>query len=223
MGEEAGMAGIWPLTLANDWVLLEPLTPAHLAALLAVARQVAPDAPFTYVPTTEQALGDYIEASLGRQAEGRELPFAISARQLPGEPIVGTTRFLDLDYWPPPDQPPTWPPGVTRAAARGAPDVAEIGSTWLDPSVQGTAVNSAAKLLLLTHAFETWQVRRVTLKTDARNARSRSSIERLGAVCEGVRRVHVRAVDGGPRDTAYYSILAAEWPACRSQIEARLG
>jgi RimJ/RimL family protein N-acetyltransferase len=174
------------------------------------------------VPTTEQGLGEDIAASLRRLDEGRELPFAIRARQLPAEPVVRTTRFLDLDYWPSPDEPPTWPPGVAQGAPGGNPDVAEIGSTWIAPSVQRTAVNAATKLLLLTHAFETWQVRRVTLKTDARNARSRASIERLGAVFEGIRRAHVRAIDGGVRDTAFYSILVGEWPACRERIEARL-
>jgi RimJ/RimL family protein N-acetyltransferase len=100
--------------------------------------------------------------------------------------------------------------------------VAGIGSTWLAASAQRTAVNTEAKLLMLTHAFDVWGVHRVTLKTDARNARSRSSIQRLGAVFEGVRRVHVPAADGTLRDTAYYSIVAAEWPAVRDGLLERV-
>ncbi|MCM3923073.1 GNAT family N-acetyltransferase [Frankia sp. AiPs1] len=102
------------------------------------------------------------------------------------------------------------------------PSVAEIGSTWLAASAQRTAVNTETKLLLLGHAFDTWATLRVCLKTDARNARSRAAIERLGARFEGVRRAHVLAFDGTARDSAYYSIVRAEWPAVRAGLVARL-
>jgi RimJ/RimL family protein N-acetyltransferase len=84
-------------------------------------------------------------------------------------------------------------------------------------------VNTEAKLLMLRQAFDVWGVHRVTFKTDARNARSRAAIDRLGAVFEGVRRAHVRAVDGTIRDSAYYSIVAVEWPSVRDRLQARLG
>jgi RimJ/RimL family protein N-acetyltransferase len=90
--------------------------------------------------------------------------------------------------------------------------VAEIGSTWLASSAQRTGCNTEAKLLMLGHAFDTWGVLRVTLKTDSRNTRSRRSIERTGGRFEGIRRAHARAVDGSVRDSAYYSIVATEWP-----------
>ena len=97
----------------------------------------------------------------------------------------------------------------------------EIGSTWYAASAQRTGINSEAKLLQLTHAFEVWQVLRVTFKTDARNTVSRRAIERLGAQFEGVRRSHCPARDGTVRDSAYYSITASEWPAVRSRIGRR--
>jgi RimJ/RimL family protein N-acetyltransferase len=100
--------------------------------------------------------------------------------------------------------------------------VAEIGGTWLAPRVQRTPVNTEAKLLMLAHAFEVWRVRRVSLKTDARNERSRRAIERLGARFDGVLRAHMPAADGGLRDSAFYSILDAEWPAVRETLRSRL-
>lgn len=81
--------------------------------------------------------------------------------------------------------------------------------------------DAESKLLTLGHAFDTWGVLRVTLKTDSRNCRSRRAIERIGARFEGIRRAHARAVDGSIRDTAYYSILATEWPAVRTAFESR--
>ena len=98
----------------------------------------------------------------------------------------------------------------------------EIGATWLAASAQRTRCNTEAKYLLLSHAFDVWRVHRVTLKTDARNAQSRRGIERIGAVFEGVRRAHMPAQDGSIRDSAYYSIVRAEWPAVRKALEAAL-
>ncbi|WP_449347313.1 GNAT family N-acetyltransferase [Streptomyces xanthochromogenes] len=83
-------------------------------------------------------------------------------------------------------------------------------------------MNTEAKLLMFQHAFDTWRVRRISLRADARNARSRAAIERLGAVSEGVRRVHTRGLDGLVRGTAFYSVLDEEWPVVRHTIEQRL-
>ena len=103
------------------------------------------------------------------------------------------------------------------------PDAVEIGSTWLTASAQRTPINTEAKLLMLTHAFEVWEVLRVTLKTDARNARSRDAILRLGARFDGVLRAHMPAYDiAEPRDSAFYSILASEWPSVRDRLTASL-
>ena len=101
-------------------------------------------------------------------------------------------------------------------------DRVEIGWTWLAPSRHRTAVNTEAKLLQLTYAFDTLGAGRVALKTDGRNARSQRAIERLGAVREGVLRRHTRLPDGYVRDTVYYSILADEWPAVKARLIDRL-
>ena len=136
------------------------------------------------------------------------MPFA-TVRVADGR-VVGSTRFLNLRSW-------------GRPGSSGGPDVAEVGATWLAASVQRSAVNTEAKLLQLTHAFDGWRVERLELKTDARNQRSRAAIERLGAQFEGVLRAYQPAADHpGARDTAMYSILRAEWPGVRAVLEARL-
>jgi N-acetyltransferase len=115
---------------------------------------------------------------------------------------IGSTRFGDIE----PDH-----------------DRVEIGWTWITPAFQRTAINSEAKLLQLTYAFETLGAGRVALKTDGRNERSQAAIARLGAVREGTLRRHMRLADGHVRDTVYYSILADEWPAVKLHLEERLG
>jgi RimJ/RimL family protein N-acetyltransferase len=98
----------------------------------------------------------------------------------------------------------------------------EIGWTWIAPSRQRSAVNTEAKLLQLTYAFDTLGAGRVALKTDLRNERSQRAIERLGAVREGVLRRHFRLPNGHVRDTVYYSIVSDEWPAAKARLEERL-
>ena len=124
--------------------------------------------------------------------------------------VVGCTRLMELRWW----------------RGRADPDEVEIGGTWLAADVQHTAVNTEAKLLLLTHAFEQWNVDRVALATDVRNERSRRAITRLGATFEGVLRNHrpskVPGEDGLARDTALFSITADEWPAVRKALSERL-
>jgi len=129
--------------------------------------------------------------------------------------VVGSTRFGEIESW-------TWPEAHPQRRPAGIPDAAEIGWTWLAEEAQRTAVNTEAKRLMLAHAFETWRVHRITMITDVRNARSRAAIERLGATPEGVRRAHFPAPDGTVRDSAAYSILAAEWPAVRDRLDALL-
>jgi N-acetyltransferase len=205
------------VTLEGFRVRLEPLARSHVDALVRAASESRDTYNFTLVPTDRATMGRYVEAALEDQGTGWALPFAVYDRHR--EAIVGTTRFLDLDYW---SWPPTWPPGRTAPQVGVVPTVAEIGSTWLAPSVQRTGCNTEAKLLMLAHAFDTWGVLRVTLKTDSRNTRSRRAIERIGGRFEGIRRAHARAVDGSVRDTAYYSIVAAEWPDVCSALKARV-
>ncbi len=97
-----------------------------------------------------------------------------------------------------------------------------IGYTWLDPSAQRTPINTEAKLLMMGYAFEEWEVRVVRIQTDARNARSRRAIERLGCALDGVVRAERPAADGGVRDTAVYSMLDREWPGHRQRLAERL-
>jgi len=205
------------VTLEGSRVRLEPLTPGHVDALVRAATESRDTYNFTLVPADRAAMERYVKAALEDQGTGWALPFALY--DLHRGTVVGTTRFLDLDYW---SWPPAWPPGRTAPRPDAIPTVAEIGSTWLAPSAQRTGCNTESKLLMLTHAFDTWGVLRVTLKSDARNSRSRRAIERIGGRFEGIRRAHTRAVDGTVRDTAYYSIIAAEWPGVCAALKARL-
>ena len=204
------------VTLEGCRVRLEPLSLSHVGALVRAATQARDTFAFTMVPADHAAMTRYVQAALADQSTGWALPFAIY--DMRSRVVVGSTRFLDLDYW---SWPPAWPPGRTTPRPDAIPAVAEIGSTWLAPSVQRTGCNTESKLLILGHAFDIWGVLRVTLKTDSRNARSRRAIERIGGRFEGIRRAHARAVDGSVRDTAYYSIVAAEWPDVRAALAAR--
>ena len=197
-----------PVELRGRWVRLEPLTPGHVPAIAGAASGDRSTYGLTTVPDGADAARAYVEGMLAEQATGSRLPFATVLAGT-GE-LVGCSTFLDLQYWPVDDRAP------------GMPVVAEIGSTWLTPAAQRTPVNTEAKLLMLTHAFEVWRVQRVSLKTDARNARSRAAIERLGARFDGVLRRHSPAADVGLRDAAFYSIVDDEWPAIRANLESRL-
>lgn len=198
--------------LEGDVVRLEPLEPRHAPGLAAAADADRAGYSYTWVPSGAEDALKYVAEALRERDRGAALPFAVVLRD--GHRVVGTTRFLDLQVFE--------APAVRLPDAGEAPTVAEIGSTWYSAAVQRTAVNTECKLLLLTHAFEVWNVLRVTLKTDARNARSRAAIERIGAAFEGIRRVHVPASDGTLRDSAYYSIIREEWPPIRSRLTARL-
>jgi len=201
------------VTLIGRYVRLEPLTMAHAADLAAAAVDRSTYA-YTWVPDGVGEAETFVADALAEEAAGNHLPFATVA--LPDDRVVGSTRFIDTAPW-------QWPPWAADRQRTGVPDVVEIGHTWLAAGAQRTAVNTEAKLLMLTHAFDTWQVYRVRLKTDARNARSRAAIERLGATFEGILRAHQPGADGTVRDSAMFSITAADWPAVRANLQARLG
>jgi RimJ/RimL family protein N-acetyltransferase len=124
--------------------------------------------------------------------------------------VIGSTRFWNLERW-------AWPEGHARHG-RTDPDVCEIGYTWFSRAAIRTGANTEAKMLMLTHAFESWQVLRVCLHTDARNRRSRAAIERIGGRFEGILRAHRMAADFTPRDSVRYSIIAAEWPEVKQRL-----
>jgi RimJ/RimL family protein N-acetyltransferase len=206
---------VGPVLLEGRLVRLEPLAGHHADGLLAAATAAPEEGfPFTFVPGDRGALARWLEEALAAAAEGRAIPFATCAAD-DGQ-VLGATRFGNLERWPrTPDVPgpPPTPSGL---------DAVEIGWTWLARSAQRSGANTEAKRLMLGHAFEAWGVRRVTLKTDARNQRSRAAIARLGATLDGVLRAHLPARDGGVRDSAVFSILAAEWPAVRRRLDGLL-
>jgi len=191
---------IWttPPTLRGAYVALEPLSPAHADGL----REACADGRlwelwFTNVPRPED-IESYIDGALAMQRDGRALAFAV--RDTAGD-VVGTTRYYDLE------------PATPRL---------QIGYTWYAKRVQRTGLNTEAKLLLLAHAFEALGCAAVGLQTSWFNHASRTAIARLGAKQEGITRNHVRHKDGTLRDTVNFSIIDAEWPAVKRNLQARL-
>lgn len=148
-------------------------------------------------PSTRADLDAWVDAALRSAAAGTELPLVT----LTGDRVVGSTRFLAL---------------------RPEHGSVEIGWTWLHPDAWGTGANVEAKLLMLHHAFEIWGCRRVELKTDARNDRSRGAMEAMGATFEGIHRKHMLVRAGENRDSAWYSVLDDEWPAVERRLTGRL-
>ena len=206
-------APLGPVTLAGRLVRLEPLGPGHLDGLLAAALETpAEDLALTTVPRDRAAVQGWLEEALALAAAGRALPFATLA--VASGHVVGSTRFGNVERW-------SWPDRRERRPPGGA-DAVEIGWTWLARRAWRTGVNTEAKLLMLRHAFTAWRVHRVQLKTDERNQRSRSAIERLGARFEGVLRSHMPSAGCALRDTAFYSVVEAEWPAVEARLEGLL-
>jgi RimJ/RimL family protein N-acetyltransferase len=190
---------ILPVTLEGQHTRLEPLSLAHHEALLTAAGDGQLwNSTVTLVPNHD-TITTYIEAALTAQARGTELPFVI-IRKSSGK-VVGTTRFYEID------------PNDRRLA---------IGYTWLSVSAQRTAVNTEAKLLLLTHAFEFWKFNRVEFITDVLNQQSRRAILRLGAKEEGILRSHMVMPNGRVRDSVCFSIIADEWPEVKADLTTRL-
>ncbi len=188
-----------PVTLEGRVVRLEPLTPAHAPALLAAAQPPDVWRWMRDEPRTPALMDAYIAEALEERATGTGFPFAV--RHLADDRVIGSTRYHS-----------------ESDADRGV----EIGWTWYHPDYWRTAVNTECKYLLLRHAFERMGCIRVEFKTDARNVRSRAAIARLGAVEEGTLRSKVIMRDGYRRDSVYFSILDAEWPAVRARLEAGL-
>jgi RimJ/RimL family protein N-acetyltransferase len=202
-------------TLVGKVVRLEPLEHQHVAGLLAAAasggsRTGWPSGAELYrwsaVPQDEAQVRQYVETAVAARDGGTALPFAVV--RTADDTVIGSTRFFDFGYW-------AWPDGH----ARTGPDTCEIGNTWLSPDAIRTGANTEMKRLMLTHAFEVWQVSSVALHTDARNQRSRDAMQRIGLRYEGVLRAHRLGTDGKPRDSARFSVAAADWPAVRQHME----
>ena len=186
--------------LDGEFVRLEPMRIEYLDALAeagiaeGVWRWTVNDM------TTVDEMKEYVETALGERGRESSLPFV--TRDKASDKIVGSTRFGNIDI-------------KNRKT--------EIGWTWIHPDWQRTYVNTEAKLLMLTHAFETWKCIRVELKTDALNEKSRNAILRIGAKFEGIFRQHMITDSGRLRDTAYFSIIDSEWPAVRAGLQSKLG
>ena len=193
------MITISPIELEGHGVRLEPLRPEHERALAAAAADGALwELWFTMVPAPDETRR-YIETALAGLREGRVLPWAV--RNLATSAIVGSTRLHDI---------------IANI------DRVEIGYTWYARSWQRSHVNTACKLLLLTHAFETLGCKVVGLRTDKFNFTSQRAIEGLGAKKDGVIRHFGTRRDGSARDVVMYSIVASEWPEIKLHLERRL-
>jgi RimJ/RimL family protein N-acetyltransferase len=195
-------------TLHGDIVRLERLAMEHAGDLTESAQEDRSTFAYTTVPSQHGGGEDYVGSTLERAGRGEVIPFA-QVRTSDGR-AVGCTSYLTIRSLP----------------GKTIPFAVEVGGTWLARSAQRTGINTEAKLLLLTHAFDVWEVARVDLKTDARNQRSRSAIERIGATFEGVLRSWqpslVEGEEGRYRDSAMYSILPSEWPGIRAALRRRL-
>jgi RimJ/RimL family protein N-acetyltransferase len=190
---------IEPIILEGEFVRLEPLKIEHLEALY----QVGSDE--TLWLWTVNVIGNlddmkrYVETALDEFAREISLPFVTIENST--NKIIGSTRFGNVDV-------------KNRKA--------EIGWTWINPRWQRTGVNTEAKLLMLTHAFETWNCVRIELKTDALNEKSRNAIIRIGAKEEGILRRHQITDAGRFRDTVYFSIIDSEWQAVKANLKEKL-
>ncbi len=201
-----------PPVLQGRHVRLEPLERRHIEGLAAASAGDPPLYQWSPVPQGAHATTGYVEAALAGRAQGKVIPFAI-VRAADGV-IIGSSRFFDIEQW-------AWPSGHPRHG-RMTPNVCEIGYTWLDRSAVRTGANTEAKLMMLTHAFEAWDVVRVCFHTDVRNERSRAALQRIGGQFEGILRGHRMAADFIPRDSVRFSIVASEWPTAKQRLEQLL-
>jgi RimJ/RimL family protein N-acetyltransferase len=190
-----------PAILEGNVVRLELLRHEHVPLLWNGAKEDLENI-FRWFPWSMRTVDDfsqYVDRVLLEQETGLSVGVATVVRK--SGQVVGSTRFMNIDVF-------------NRRV--------EIGSTWIIPSWQRTAVNTEAKYLMLSHAFEYWGCLRVELKTDALNQQSRAAIVRLGATEEGTFRKHVVTYTGRVRDSVYFSILDTEWPQIRVRLKERL-
>ena len=199
-------------TLEGNHVRLEPLGHHHAEGLTAASAADPSLYQWSLVPVGRDAVDAYIEAALNQRVAGTCVPFSVIRRS--DNTLIGSTRFFELERW-------AWPSGSPHRGAHTF-DTGEIGSTWYTASAIRTAANTEAKLLMLTHAFEVWNICSVHLCTDARNERSVAAIERIGAKFEGLLRAHRMAADFTPRNTKRFSIIASEWPELKRRLQERL-
>jgi RimJ/RimL family protein N-acetyltransferase len=202
--------GIENVPLAGRQVRLEPLDRRHVDGLVAATATDPSLYQWSPVPQGKAEATSYVDTALAWRDAGSAVPFAIV--RVDDGVVIGSTRFFNLERW-------LWPGDHAR---HDLLDACEIGYTWLARSAIRTAANTEAKLLMLTHAFETWEMLRVCFHTDARNERSRAALERIGGKFEGILRAHRMAADYIARDSVRYSIVAAEWPDVKRRLSQLL-
>ncbi len=186
---------IAPVVLERRKVRLDPMRADHLDALVEAGR-FDELWQWTVAKATDRgSMESYMNAALEDAAAGTSIPF-VTVDKSSGR-VIGSTRFGNIDRY-------------NRRT--------EIGWTWITPEFQRTHVNSEAKYLMLTHAFEVWECVRVELKTDALNTKSRAAMLRIGCVEEGIMRRHMLSQGGRFRDSAYYSVIDSEWPEVRARL-----
>ena len=190
---------IEPVILAGEFVRLEPLKIEHFDALCEVGLDESLWRLTANIVKTREDLRRYVDAALSDFEKGIALPFVTMDKA--NNKIVGSTRFGNIDT-------------NNRKT--------EIGWTWINPAWQRTYINSEAKLLMLTHAFEIWKCIRVELKTDVLNDKSRNAMLRIGAKEEGTLRNHMITESGRFRDSVYFSIIESEWQEVKENLTARL-
>jgi N-acetyltransferase len=188
------------VVLEGEHVRLEPLALSHLDGLCEVG---IVEELWRWIPTQVTApeqMKAYVELALTERANGVSMPFAQIERA--SGRAIGSTRFMNIEK------------NHRRL---------EIGSTWIGPAWQRSAINTEAKYLLLRHAFEDLGCMRVELKTDSMNEKSRNAILRIGAKQEGIFRNHMLTSTGRVRHTVYFSVIDSEWPGVKAELERRLG
>jgi N-acetyltransferase len=193
------MGSLGPITLRGKHVRLEPMRPAHAAALLEAGRSGEIWEWMPTRPVTADTMDGWLNKAIQAESQGREYPFVVV--RLEDDRVIGSTRYLDVQE---------------------DDRTVEIGWTWYVPGAWGGVVNPEAKYLLMRHAFDDWRAIRVALKTDIKNVRSQAAITKLGARFEGTLRNHRIRPDGSYRDTVLFSITESEWPAVKLRIEQRL-
>ena len=192
---------VTPVKLSGSVVRLDPIRHEHAELFWEVAKNNLDDI-FRWIPYRMQTRDDFqllVAKALQEQERGESVVF--TTVEISSGRVLGSTRFMNID----------------RNNRR-----VEIGSTWIAPAWQRTAVNTEAKYLMLRHAFEVWGCFRVELKTDALNQKSRNAILRVGAREEGTLRRHVVTWTGRVRDSVYFSILDSEWPEVKARLEEKL-
>ena len=188
-----------PISLEGKFVRLDPMRIDHLPALCKAGLEPSLWEWTTALVKDESDMERYVRTALADQALGMAVPFVTIDRK--SDTVVGSTRFANID---------------TRNRR------AEIGWTWVNPDWQRTVINTEAKLLMLTHAFDVWKCIRVELKTDSNNKKSRAAIKRIGGVEEGILRNHIIRENGIFRHSVYFSIIDDEWEAVRADLTAKI-